>query len=155
MARARRSDAKEEALRRAGVLHPRAAAVTDEAFLSDPFFDARDLVQVKYEMLRRVASEDRSVAASAESFGLSRPTFYEAQRAFVRDGLPGLLPRKRGPRGGHKLTDEVLAFVLAERAGDDRPAAHQLVRRVHERFGVQVHVRTVERALARRGKAGR
>jgi transposase len=148
-------DPKLEALREQGTLNPRPREVTDPLFATGGFFDSRDLVQVKYEMLRRVAAEDRSVAASAASFGLSRPTFYEAQRAFVRDGLPGLLPRKRGPRGGHKLTDEVLAFVLAERAGDDRPAAHQLVRRVHERFGVQVHVRTVERALARRGKAGR
>jgi len=148
-------DAKAEALRRRGVLHPRPDAVTDEGFLRDDFLDARDLVQVKYEMLRRVRVDGYSVASAASAFALSRPTFYETQRAFAREGLSGLLPRKRGPRAGHKLTGEVLQFLVAERSGTNRPDARELARRVQERFGVPVHPRSVERALVRRGKADR
>jgi len=152
MTREPATDAKTQALRRRGVLHPRAAAVTDEVFLRGEFFDARDLVQVKYEMVRRVQHEGQSVASCAASFALSRPTFYEARRAFEREGLLGLLPRRRGPRGGHKLTEEVVSFLVAQRVGEDRPGARELARRVQDRFGVRVHPRSVERALARRGK---
>ena len=49
----RREDPKEAALREARCLNPRPGAVADEAFTAGPeFFDARDLVQVKYEMVR-------------------------------------------------------------------------------------------------------
>ncbi len=54
-----------------------------------------------------------SVAQTTDAFGCSRPTFYQAQTAFKAQGLPGLVPRKRGPRGAHKLDDAVMAFVHA------------------------------------------
>lgn len=148
-------DAKAETLRRQGVLHPRPEAVTDERFRERDFFDARDLMQVKYEMLRRAQADGLSVTASAAAFGLSRPTFYEARRAFLEEGLAGFLPRKRGPRGGHKVTDEVAEFLEGQVAGTDRPTSRELARRVQERFGLGVHSRTIERALARLGKARR
>ncbi len=41
-------------------LKPKPQAVRDPAFISgNPFFDSCDLVQVKYEMLRRVREEGR------------------------------------------------------------------------------------------------
>ena len=49
----RREDPKVEALRAERSLNPRPEAVADEAFASSEFLDARDLVQVKYEMVRR------------------------------------------------------------------------------------------------------
>ena len=82
------------------------------------FFDSPDLLQVKYEMLRRVEAEAHSVTATAAAFGLSRPSFYEARTAWQREGLAGLLPKKRGPRRGHKLTPEVVAFLERRRAED-------------------------------------
>jgi hypothetical protein len=77
------------------------------------FFDARDLVQAKYEMVRRVEVDGHSVAQTTGAFGCSRPSFYHAQTAFKAHGIPGLVPRKRGPRGAHKLDDAVMAFVRA------------------------------------------
>ena len=53
------------------------------------FFDARDLIQVKYEMLRHVSVDGASKADAAALFGMSRPTFYQAEAAFARDGLAG------------------------------------------------------------------
>ena len=50
----REEDPKVEALRAARTLNPRPEAVGDERFAADGFFDARDVVQVKYEMVRRV-----------------------------------------------------------------------------------------------------
>lgn len=147
MAKAPRPDPKRQALREQGVLHPHANEVTDGLFHQYDFFDPRDLLQVKYEMLRRAEAEGQSVTATAAAFGLSRPSFYEARAAWQREGLAGLLPKKRGPRGGHKLTAEVVAFLERERAEDACATPVSLARMVEQRFGVRVHPRSVERAL--------
>src|SRR2546425_307046 len=104
-------DPKRQQLARRRALHPAPDTVTDPLFQDDPFFDRRDAVQVKYEMLRRVRVERRSVSGAAAAFGLSRPTYYDARAAFERAGLPGLLPAKKGPRRAHKFSDIVMSFV--------------------------------------------
>lgn len=154
MARRGTKDPKVEALRAARTLNPRPEAVRDEQFGSSGFFDARDLVQVKYEMVRRVQVEGTSVVSAAAAFGFSRPSYYEAAAALARDGLPGLVPAKPGPRRGHKLTDEVLAHAEDLLAADASLRPADLVEALHARFGVRVHPRSVERALARRRQAG-
>ena len=107
---------KREALKRHGTLNPHPDAVTDPLFEAGDFFDRDDLLQLKYEMLRRVTVDKQSVSQSATAFGFSRPTYYQAEADFQRDGLFGLLPEKRGPRQGHKLTPEVLDFAVLRRA---------------------------------------
>jgi transposase len=149
-------DDKRAALSAARALNARPEAVVDAAFTSgDPFFDARDLVQVKYEMLRRVQVEGHAVTTTAAAFGFSRPSFYAAQAAWQAAGLPGLLPARPGPRGGHKLTAAVVAFLVEQRARDPHLRTAQLVALVQERFGLVVHPRSIERALARQTKKGR
>ncbi len=155
MADRRRPDAKRDALQQHSTLNPRPERVTDELFQRSEFFDARDLLQVKYEMLRRVKADRASVAGTAEGFGVSRPSFYATQAAFTRGGFAGLLPRKRGPRGGHKLSPEIVRFLEQARAADPSTAASKLVPLVLERFGVEVHPRTIERALRRLEKKRR
>lgn len=150
-----RPDPKAEALRAEGVCNPRPEAVTDPRFREGDFFDPRDLVQVKYEMLRKVDVEGSAVSRAAADFGLSRPTFYEARKVMEAEGLPGLVPKKRGPRGGHKITAEVLSFLVAARQEEPAVGAEELARRIAARFGRVVHPRTVERALARREKKRR
>jgi transposase len=154
VARRGKKDPKVEALRAARTLNPRPDAVRDERFGSLGFFDARDLVQVKYEMVRRVQVDGASVVAAAAAFGFSRPSYYEAAAALARDGLPGLVPAKPGPRRGHKLTDEVLDHAEALLAADASLRPADLVEPLATRFGVRVHPRSVERALARRRQAG-
>jgi transposase len=149
------ADDKLAALRAARALNPRPAAVVDPAFArGDPFFDARDLVQVKYEMLRRVRTDGHSVTRAAAAFGFSRPSFYAAQAAFQAAGLAGLVPTRPGPRGGHKLTPAVVAFLDEQRARDPTLGPARLVRLVEEHFGLVVHRRSIERVLARRTKGG-
>jgi transposase len=145
-------DPKLEALRQQGVLNPRPGEVTDELFVEDSFFDARDLVQVKYEMLRRVQAEGKSVSAAAAGFGFSRPSFYQAQSAFGRDGLAGLVPHKRGPKQAHKLTEEVLALIREVRSEDPSVRPGELAHLIQQRFGTTVHPRSIERALSRHQK---
>jgi len=148
-------DDKRQALRSQRALHPHPESVTDELFRSNnPFFDPHDLVQVKYEMLRRVEKEKRPVMETARAFGFSRPIFYQARAAFEAGGLPALQREQPGPRRRHKLTDEVLEFLRQARA--DRPdvGARQLAHEVQQRFDLQVHPRTIERALGERAKGG-
>jgi transposase len=152
MAKAARQDAKARALAEQGVLNPAPERVQDPQFRTGTFFDPRDLVQVKYEMLRRGRAEGATVTDAAQIFGVSRPTYYQAQRALAHEGLPGLLPKRPGPKGAHKVTDEVMAFldtVLSEEPG---VGSAELSERVRTRFGRSVHPRSIERARARRKK---
>ena len=145
---------KEEVLRANGTFNARASRISDGLFGSCEFFDARDVVQVKYEMLRRVREDGVSVAQASADFGFSRVAFYDIQRAWACEGMNGLLPRPRGPKHGHKLTDEVLGFMRS--ALEEDPALHApgLAERVRARFGLTVHPRSIERALAKDAKKG-
>jgi transposase len=143
-------DAKLAALRAAHAVHQHAHLVTDPTFMTgQPFFDARDVVQVKYEMLRRVQIDAHSVTQAATAFGFARPSFYAALEAWQGAGLPGLLPARPGPRGAHKLTTEVVAFLEGLRARDPTLRAPALAQVLLDHFGLVVHPRSIERALAR------
>ena len=148
-------DSKRRELARRGSLHPAPDRVTDPLFESDPFFDRRDVVQVKYEMLRSVRVDGRRASRAAVEFGFSRPTFYEARAAFERVGLPGLLPAKKGPKRAHKLSDAVMSFVDEQLEDDPSLTKTALTERVHGRFGIKVDPRSIGRALERRGKKKR
>ena len=145
-------DAKFEALQQQGTLNPRPKQVRDELFLQDEFFDRRDLVQVKYEMLRRVQAEGQSVTDASANFGFSRPSFYQALSAFEQDGLAGLVPHKRGPKQAHKLTEAVLTFIGEMRQKEPSVRLPDLVKLIQERFGIRVHPRSIERSLLRHQK---
>jgi len=152
MSAADSSDDKAQALHRNGTLNARADRVRDELFLEREFFDARDVVQVKYEMLRRVEHEAWSVTRSADAFGFSRPTYYEAREAFEAEGLQGLVPERRGPRGPRKLTREIGDYVDDLFTKDPSLGASDLAAAVAETFGLSVHPRTVTRYLGRQKK---
>lgn len=139
--------AKIQALRQSGTLNRRAQKVQDRLFLEEDFFDPEDLPQVKYEMLRRVQKEAMPIGTAAASFGFSRPSFYKALEDFAREGLVGLIPKKRGPKGGHKLTAEIMAFVGQIGAQEPPLRISDLVQQIQKQFGVGVHRRTLERAL--------
>lgn len=148
----RASDPKVVALRAAGALNHALDRVKDESFSEGEFFDARDQVQVKYEMLRRHRVDGRPVAETAVAFGMSRQSFYTASAAFEARGIPGLLPARRGPKGAHKCTDEVIDFVENLRREEEMADGPRLAAAIHQRFGVSVHPRSILRALARREK---
>ena len=145
-------ETKRKALQRQGTLNPRPDEVTHPLFQTDDFFDADDMVQVKYEMLRQVRVDQQPITQSAKAFGFSRPSFYQAQLAFEQDGLPGLIPQKRGPRSGHKLTTEVMEFLNKARAKDLSLRTEDLVQIVKEEFGVVVHSPSIDRQLLRQKK---
>jgi transposase len=144
-----------KALKQQGTLSPRPGGVTCLLFQDSDdsdFFDPRDLVQVKYEMVRRAQIDQESVSQAAAEFGFSRPAFYQAQSAFQRQGGLGLVPRKRGPRRPHKLTEPVMDFVGQTRASQPSLGFVKLAGQLEEKFGLQVHPRSLERRLVQRQK---
>ena len=147
-----RPDPKSEALARDGALNTHPEAVKDFLFNTNPFFDPRDLVQVRYEMVRRHQADGLPITDVADAFGVSRPTFYKAQSALADQGLAGLAPQRRGPKGGHKISAEVLTFIEELKSATPRLTMAQLIEIIDERFGVDVHRRSLERALARKKK---
>jgi transposase len=144
------SDEKLALLRQSHTLHPHPDHVRDPLFTSGvPFFDPRDLVQVKYELLRRVWVDGDSVAHATSLFALSRPTFYAAQTSWEQAGIVGLLPEPTGPRHAHKLTEELI-FQLQPLAKTLSPP--QLAQWLQEEHHLTVHPRSIERALKRETK---
>jgi transposase len=152
MAKLKKPDRKLLELKRTGTLNAHPAAVSDTLFRENPFFDSKDLLQVRYEMLRRRRVEGASIVDAASAFGVSRPTFYQAQTAFERGGLTGLLPKQRGPKQGHKLSGEVIEHVRNLKASTPGVTTVGCVKAVREKFGITVHRRSLERALAGKKK---
>lgn len=149
MANRKERNRKRQALREGGTLNSRPERVTDDLFAESDFFDPIDIVQVKYEMLRRVRVDDFAVSQAATLFGFSRPSFYHAFETFKCNGLIGLVPQKRGPRGAHKLSQDVVDFLQEVMAAQP---SQDLVEAVHKEFGISVHRRSIERALERAKK---
>lgn len=145
--RTRRRDPKTAALLEEGTLNPAPDKVGDPKFQAGDFFDPRDLVQVRYEMLRRVSVDGVSVTQATVEYGVSRPTYYQARASFDAAGIDGLVPKKRGPRGPHKLQGEILAFVEKQRVPGEPIGARELARLIQQKFSIEVHPRTIERAL--------
>jgi transposase len=143
---------KRSLLREQGTLNPRPKAVRHESFRDSEFFDSEDLLQVKYEMLRQVDVDKQPISQATKTFGFSRPSFYQAQAAFQEAGLAGLLPQKRGPRSGHKLTPELMQFVAQLRFAESTISSAQVAERIAQRFNVSVHPRSIDRQLQRQKK---
>jgi len=142
---------RREQLKREGTLHPNPEKVRTELVAQSPFFDAHDLMQMKYEMLRSVSADHQPAAAAARSFGLSRVAYYHARRQYESRGLAGLLPGRRGPKHPHKLNPEVMAFVDAQlAAADGSPDWSLLSKQIEIRFGSKVHPRSIDRAIKRK-----
>jgi len=152
MAQLKKPDHKTLELKRTGTLNPRPDSISDTLFQENPFFDPKDLLQVRYEMLRRHSVEGASIVDVASRFGVSRPTLYQAQTAFQQAGLSGLLPKHRGPKEGHKLSAEVLEYVRTLRADEPGLTTVACVQAVWEKFGIAVHRRSLERALSGKKK---
>ena len=140
-------DTKKASLQQHGTFNKKAEAVTDPAFQNDEFFDPKDLVQVKYEMLRRVEKEGLNVTEAAKAFGVSRPTFYLAKEAVQKEGIGGLVPKKSGPQHRHKVTSAVVQFIQEKKKAKRSISTRELLKLVKERFGLKIHRRTMDRVL--------
>jgi transposase len=140
-----RRSSKRDFLQRARAWNDRARLVDNAAFAQSDFFDPRDKVQVKYEMLRAHRIDRVSVSEASRRFGYSRESFYTAVGAFQAEGVLGLVDDKRGPRHPRKLTPDVQRVLRKEIEKDASVSSAELAERLAEQLGVSVHRRSVER----------
>lgn len=146
-------DSKTKALKASGSLNLHPKKIKDELFSTHEFFDPRDRVQVKYEMLRRHRMDEKAVTVVASAFGTSRQTFYKVEKTFKQEGIPGLIGQRRGPKRAHKCSDEVLDFVQQWRGDPSIRQNNEIVlEAIKRRFGIHLNPRSIDRALIRRKK---
>src|SRR6516165_1022808 len=145
-------DPKEAALAETRCLNPHPEQVTDPDFLASDFFDARDAVQVKYEMVRKVRAGGAPVTEAAAAFGYSRPAYYAAAAALEASGLEGLVPARPGPRGAHKLTEPILAWAEQQLTASPGLRPAQRPAPSGRPSGGRGTPRSAKRARARRGR---
>jgi transposase len=143
---------KTDALIEEGTFNPAPDKVRDPKFRASEFFDPRDVVQVKYELLRRVSIDKASVTEASDEYGVSRPTYYQAKADFDVAGIAGLVPAKPGPRGPHKVDDDVIAFLRARVVAGEPLRARELAKLVRDNLDIDLHPRTIERVLKKTGR---
>lgn len=136
---------KHEEMLKNGSYNHRAETVSNKLFQRFRFFDSHDIMQVKYEMLRAVENDNRDISETAEAFGFSRMSFYQAKKDFEENGIAGLMPKKRGPKGSRKVNESDIEFAKSL-LGTHTKA--QIVARLKEERGVEISKRTLERQLA-------
>ena len=151
----RHRQTKGQFLEEAGAWNDGARNVESPLFARSDFFDPRDKVQVKYEMLRAHVVDGVVVSAASRLFGYSRESFYAALEALNRDGVVGLADRKRGPKAPRKLTAKVQRFLHREIQKDPSASGAELAERLKKNLGVSIHKRSIERFCRTGGKKNR
>ena len=141
---------KKDYLRMADSLNKHSSKVKNALFSENAFFDPCDLIQVKYEMLRRASHDGKAITEATKEFGFSRPSFYEARDALTEKGLPGLIPKKKGPRRAHKLSARIMEYVMKQSEGGMK--SPELAEALAGKFKITVHPRSIERAIAKQKK---
>ena len=138
---------KNESLKQSGCFNNNHINVTAEIFGSSPFFDKRDIVQVKYEMIRAASTGGESITKIADAYGFSRKSYYQVKKAFQLGGLYALVPQKKGPKRPSKLTLEALAFIKTFSEEHKNAKASEISAALEAEKGVKVHPRTIYRHL--------
>ena len=145
---------KNQTLKKQNLLYHKAEKITDHLFQTNDFFDPHDLLQVKYEMLRRVQKDGWPVTKTASVFGFSRLSFYKILSAFESSGMTGLLPKKKGPKKPNKITDAVLSFIRDTQNKEPETKARKLKILIKTKFGIDLHKRTIERIYKKKPSTG-
>lgn len=136
---------KDEMLRKNGTYNKRHGKVKCAQFLEDAFYDPKDLVQVKYEMLRDAEVTGRTVKEAAGDYGFSRAAYYTVKEGFGQQGMAALFPKKPGPKQPRKLTAELQGFVDEFRRLNPDAGTLEIADAIFEQKGVEIGRRTIER----------
>jgi len=140
-------NAKDETLKKQGCFNNNHENVHAEIFSAAHFFDKRDIVQVKYEMIRAASNEEGSITDIADAFGFSRKSYYQINAAFSSGGLYALVPQKKGPKKAHKLNEEVQEFIESYIAEHKGAKANDITTAIGAAMGIKIHPRTIYRFL--------
>jgi transposase len=141
---------KVDILKANGTYNRRHEYVKEPKFSEDGFYDPRDIVQVKYEMLRDVQYSDRPIGAVSGAFGFSRTAYYNIRESFENEGMSALIPEKPGPKQPHKLTGALEGYIEEYIAMRPNASAAEIAAAIKSEKGVQISKRTIERHAAKK-----
>lgn len=143
---------KQDILIKNGTFNQNHTRVMGQRFIKDAFFDPKDLVQVKYEMLRTARESERNISEIADAYGFSRSAFYKIKTSFEQEGISALLPDKSGPKRARKLTGEHQRFIDKYLVNHPSISSGDLTGILKKERGLEINKRTVERYRSRIGK---
>src|SRR6266436_3940172 len=148
MAKAKKPDPKSEALSQDGVLNPNPEAVRDDLFTGNPFFDAKDLVQVRYEMVRRPPDRRHCNQGCCRDVRRHPADLLQGPERAADDW--SCWSAAEQTRSQERPQDLHRGGCLRCRSQNRSPAltTSQCVGAIETRFGIKVHRRSLERALA-------
>ena len=147
--------AKTDILKKNGTYNKNHDSVKAADFQQGIFFDAEDLAQVKYEMLRSVAKGEYNVLEASARYGFSRQSYYSIKDGVDREGLSALIPKKTGPRQSYKLTENGQSFI--DQYVETHPSAKssEINEALKNETGICVHNRTVDRYISKKSQGSR
>lgn len=143
------SDKKPDYLRKSGTLNPHPERVADPLFSNSTFFDPRDLLQVRYEMIR-AHTRPRTLKEVASQFGMSIATCARLKRKYREGGLQALIPGRRGPQGPHKITPDIVEFAANYQRIHSSTSIRELTDIVNDHFKVDLHFSGLHRAMSKK-----
>ena len=138
---------KDDFLKKNGSFNKNYENVTADIFNKSPFFDKKDNIQVKYEMLRAVSKEEGTITELTGAYGFSRNSYYQLDKAFKNAGIYALFPKKTGPKGASKLTPEVSDFIESFLANNNNAKAKDISTALKAEMRINIHTRTIYRHL--------
>ena len=141
---------KEEILKKNGTYNRRHGSVRKPGFLEGGFYDSRDIVQVKYEMLRDAEDSGKAIGTVAGEFGFSRTAYYNIKESFEKNGMSSLVPEKPGPKQPRKLTMALCAFIDEYAATHPKVSAAEIAAAILSEKGEIISKRTIERYAAKK-----
>lgn len=124
--------------------------VKNVKFTGNDFFDPMDIVQVKYELLKEVKSNGKTVSEATADFGFSRTAFYAIKDAFDEHGVMGLVSEKPGPKSPHKLTGECQKLIDDCILEDPGISSSKIAEYINKNNTVMISKRTIERYRAKK-----
>jgi len=128
----------------------KADKVFNSLFLTNPYFDPYDILQVKYEMLRAVKNNELSVSDTSRQFGFSRTAYYKIESHFKDEGIDGLCFKKTGPKAPAKVTEDLLSFAASLKAQQPDITNDEIVEEIRLQKGVTIHKRSLQREKAKK-----
>jgi len=138
-------------LEKEGLLNPKPERVKNQFFKTLDFFDAMDLPQVRYEMLRAARIEKYSVAKACKLFGFSREYFYKLERNFKARGYSALIGSPKGRRPLIAINQEIVTFIVHQKITHPKLTGENLRKKILNRYKVDCSRRTVERVIENAG----
>lgn len=142
---------KKEVLIANGTYNKNHSKVLNDKFLNDSFFDAMDIVQVKYEMLKSARSSEQCIEQIADEFGFSRAAFYKIKTEYDMNGIIALVPEKSGPHRARKLTDKYQSYVDQYIMQKPKASSAEITQQLKREKGIEISKRTIERYRSHKG----